>query len=251
MRHIAIVGMSFCGSTVLSYVLGALPGVANVGETSWATSDRDDIWCHCCGQGKCPVWTPDFVAHLRGANGDWYARIGRRIGKDILVSSDKDVALLARHDPTLALDAVICFRPPAEAYISYVKGAVFDEGSGETTLPPEEYYAFWRWFYTQHNGMTNHGHRVWFDFQSFSIAPGPTLAKLCERLSLPPPWEQALRYWETRQHAIGGHFSPYDRAPSELIIRPRPSVEPPAPEGPEYLAALQLFRQMQRRAAVL
>ena len=52
MKHIALGGMSFCGSTVLSYVLGSLPGFCNIGESHWLT-DRtktgERIFCARCG----------------------------------------------------------------------------------------------------------------------------------------------------------------------------------------------------------
>ncbi len=204
MRHIAIVGMAFCGSTVLSYVLGALPGVANVGESHWASVVGRNTRCHYCGPA-CRYWTKPFFESLQADQANWYARLGAQMERDVVVSSDKDRMHLDRFDPELDLDALILFRPPVDAWRSYIA-----KKRKIVSATLDEYMRWWVDFHRKHAQLPNRGNRYYVDFDAFRAAPARELEALCARLELPFA-ATALEYWMTPQHAIGGHFNPFQR----------------------------------------
>lgn len=209
MRHIAIVGMSFCGSTVLSYVLGALDGVANVGESHWIATPpqpgSSGAKCHTCGDA-CPVLTAEFCDSLREDPTNWYEKIAARLGTDILVTSDKNLILLRRNDPEANFDVVYSFRPPLDAYRSYQKSAKLQS----KPLTFDEYLWFWTTFYgNAHYNFPSQGKKIWLNFSDFSANPEDQLSVLCGKLDIPYQAD-ALRYWEKKQHVVGGNFNPYD-----------------------------------------
>jgi len=225
MRHIAIVGMSFCGSTVLSHVLGALPGVANVGESHWIATRRGSgkpIGCNACGP-NCEVLTQDFLASLADEPADWYQKLAERMGSQTIVSSDKNLNLLQRYDPSLDIDAVYCFRPPVQAYRSYLKSAKLPEGV--EPLDFDRYLWHWIAFYGNANyGYTIKGRKFWVDFAEFAQNPDAELKRLCAKLELSYT-PDAVEYWNVVQHGVGGNFNPYNalrqNKMDRLVIKPR------------------------------
>ena len=90
MQVIGIVGLDYCGSTVISNVLSGLPGAVNVGESHWIV-DRG-IGCKECGTKSCPVFTNRLLSRLRNEDtksGHWWEIISEETGAEINISSDK------------------------------------------------------------------------------------------------------------------------------------------------------------------
>ena len=90
MQVIGIVGLDYCGSTVISNVLSGLPGAVNVGESHWIV-DRG-IGCKECGTKACPVFTNRLLSRLRNedtSSGQWWEIISEETGSEIIISSDK------------------------------------------------------------------------------------------------------------------------------------------------------------------
>lgn len=217
MRHIAVIGVSFCGSTVLTYVLGGLPGVANVGESFWAAEGSSHAVCRYCHPEPCPHWTEAFVAGLRENQQDWYKRLAAQMQSDIIVSSDKIVRVLRRFDPELELDALLSFRPPIDAYRSYRTKAV--PPPGQELMDMNGYLSWWARLYKQGLDADNKGKKVCLEFEGFRREPAEVLQRLCTALELPYD-VKALEYWKRPQHLIGGHFNAFgdERGVSELRI---------------------------------
>ena len=90
MQVLGIVGLDYCGSTVISNVLSGLPGAINVGESHWII-DRE-IGCKECGRKPCPVFTNRLLFRLRNeeiSSGLWWEIISKETGSDLIISSDK------------------------------------------------------------------------------------------------------------------------------------------------------------------
>lgn len=229
MRHISILGMSFCGSTLLGQVLGALPGVAHVGESHWiktpALPNADPLKCTACGE-NCDRLTRNFFDEMMADSSDWFPRIASRLGTENLVSSDKNPDLVRSLDPSLNLCAILLFRFPIDCLQSYELNA---------NLPPEDgpklramhYY----WFWTNFHGhvlynFANRGRFVVMNYDAFVLDPARQLERLCIKLQLPFT-ESALEYWKTPQHSLGGNGAVVKALESKdlgrLRIRPRNS----------------------------
>ncbi len=248
MRHIAVVGMSFCGSTALSHVLGALPGVGNVGEVNWVTAPNfgtRDFSCNHCGV-NCAMYTPDFLAGLRADQSNWYPRLAQQHGRDVLVSSDKDMDMLKKYDPSLTFDAICCFRPPLQAHRSYNK----------KPRPGHLEFDRYLWYWTSYYAMLRYtypinGRKIWVDFSAFTKNPEQALQGLCATLGLTYD-KSALEYWKVAQHSVGGNRNLYDIYRSGGEERVRIAARPFEPTDEElavyeaHATARSTYEAMQR-----
>ena len=228
--HIAIIGMSFCGSTVLSYVLGALPGIATIGESHWINSEplpgADPAMCGHCG-ADCEVLSSKFLRSMRTSKENWYPRLADRLGTRVLVSADKNFDLIVKYDPLYKLDAIFCFRSPINSFHSYRRSANLAPSDGHL-LELSEYLSYWSWFYENAMQVAVQGKRLFVNWELFSSAPESNLLQLCNLLGTEFD-RSALAYWQKIQHAVGGNFSPWERlkisGEQSLHIHPiRPDV---------------------------
>jgi hypothetical protein len=137
-RHIAIVGETYVGSTLFGLILGSLPGVAFVGESQalthrWDVASQANLaidfavdaprqFNHCRTHGPtCENFDVEFRADLLSEPVDTYAKIARRLGTRVLVTSDKAVTRLRTIDPMLAFDLVILYKAPEPWIRSYAR----------------------------------------------------------------------------------------------------------------------------------
>ena len=128
-RHIAIGGTPYIGSTVLGSLLGSTPGAAHAGEAEelvrrssflaefGADIDVDlhphDSYSHCrvCGT-RCKVFSSEFRAELARDPIDYYGKIGRRLNASVLISGDKGVMHKERRDPLFQSDLLVLYKSP-------------------------------------------------------------------------------------------------------------------------------------------
>lgn len=115
-RVFGILGPAYCGSTIWTRILGALPDVAATGEDRAIISHRDrKAYCSHCGGKPCPIYTPKVISDLRACkptmhNSPWWDILAEATEATTLISSDKypkhydelghpDHGLLAWKDP--------------------------------------------------------------------------------------------------------------------------------------------------------
>ena len=216
-RHIAICGVSHCGSTLVSALLAAVPDVATIGEshklTRYVDGDRrcaidvtdfanpDIIHCVACG-AACPLITPHFRTVLALDPVDWYRKIALRLGADTLVSSDKNLPKLLEHDPLLRMDAVVLFKPPIYSWLS--RRRKLPQLLDPETLRKafDEHIDSWISTYEQFlDGFRPTGDRIFLDFAALTRSPQNYWTALCRRLGLAERFPQRL----SLGHAIGGN----------------------------------------------
>lgn len=146
-RHIALGGTSYVGSTVLAAVLGSLDGVGQIGESHWLTERQIDahpgsapidfaqdppaLWKHCrtCGE-SCRVLDRGFREALAADPVDWYKKIAHRLGVALLVSSDKSFEYYWRLDPEFDCDLVVLYKSPLQHVMSYNKMNAYKRSIG-------------------------------------------------------------------------------------------------------------------------
>ena len=230
MRHIAIIGMSFCGSTALSYILGALPNVASIGESHWINTpplpgSGPNLCVHC--GNDCALLTSEFFVEMRQDHSNWYQKIANRLKTKILISSDKSLDTIKNLDPESSFDSIILFRHPIESWRSYARSANHEDKL--YPLEMEEYMWFWSNFYGYHKyNIKNKGKVMWMDWGDFCCNPIASLRQICATLDLTFS-SDALNYWKVPHHSLGGNYSPWDRLSTHgkpgVQIAPRPCPE--------------------------
>lgn len=227
MKNVVIGGTAYCGSTLLSLVLGSLPHTKTVGESHWLThrwidGKRKELgWeaarmtpenyatfaqCRYCEAHKrqCPYLTMDFRVALQADPSDWYAKIAAALGTDQLISSDKVPSQIKLFDPTLDHDILVPFKSPAKAWAS----ANRDDRQGPG-LPIAPYLDRWTKRYeTLLDSHENTGQKLFLRLSEFTRQPARTLQSMCDALEIQFS-ESALRYWDFEHHHVGGNFHVY------------------------------------------
>lgn len=218
-RHVAICGVSFCGSTLLDRILGGLPGVRSIGESHWLIKEHDGAkyvpidlgvkrsgrgpFCSVCGP-SCKVLTAEFRTGLIVDATRWYQRIAAQLETAILVSADKNVAKLVDNDPLLRLSALVVFKSPEQAWASQLAKLPKDREPEFYRAELVRYMGTWTQSYgTFLDEFTPAGGKVFLKFDDFTADPGPLLKAVCTQLDL--PYDPIVLREIRPGHAIGGN----------------------------------------------
>lgn len=254
-RHVAVCGVSFCGSTLLARILGSLPGVANIGESHWlgerrvdgstvpARPDIEDFalqpHCRSCGP-RCQVLDREFRVALLADPRDWYQKIAARLGTRILVSADKNYRKLERLDPELRLDALVLFKDPLHAANSHCRYAILRGAPAPTERDVAEYLERWARSYEHFlDRFAVKGRKVVVSWDRLSTDPERLLPALCDALAL--TWvPSALREIAPAQHCLGGNalVNRHFRETQGLRFEPPREIA----LGPELLGVIERHR---------
>ena len=265
-RHVAILGVSYCGSTLLSLVLGALPGVANIGESHWLLEPRagkrreshnltaDGFeQCVFCG-ANCVILTDDLRDQLARQPAAFYGILAEALSTDILVSADKNYPHFIRRDPGLHNDAIVLFRDPLKNWQSQARR------SGNSPEARLRYFENWAMDYVNFlDNYPNAGRKVVLDFDEFLANPVSMLQQLCGAIDLSFTAE-AVEYWNFPQHCVGGNVSVRARIAKHDLeaLQAAPKLDTTEEEGAnridqllpeEALAVVERLRNASLRAA--
>jgi hypothetical protein len=220
MRHIALIGRSFSGSTIVSYALGALPGAATIGESHWivdADPSQPEAYCTRCGR-ECAVLTLDRLRTFRKDRSSWYPRLAEALGTNVLVSSDKTFEFLDVYDPGADYDMLVLFKSPDRHAESYGRAA-----RAKNVEPNFKWYLnTWAEAYKEAIDRASPDRIRFLLLDDFLADPAGVLRSASEWMGVDFD-DKAVRYWEHPHHAIGGNFSPWTRiltSPEKMPIHP-------------------------------
>jgi hypothetical protein len=220
-RHVALCGVSYCGSTLIDRLLAGLPGVASIGESHWLRTiflrgkppgpidflhpqAHGIPQCSVCGS-SCQYLTMNFRADLAMDRTNWYFKIAERLNTKILVSADKNPPKLVENDPLLRMDCIVLFKSPESAWQSH------RDKLPKTALDTEEklfdqmdkYMRVWeRTYRTFLKDFAPKGQMIFLFFDEFTTDPHTSIEKLCTALGL--SYDSSLQEHTTPGHAIGG-----------------------------------------------
>ena len=218
-RHIAICGVSYCGSTILERLLGSLAGVRSIGESHLLIKsefahghDSPDfssvtlpefVPCGACGP-TCEVFTPDFRLALAANRTRWYFRIANRLETTILVSSDKNPPKLVDLDPLLRFSALVMFKSPWQAWRSVLARLPAGKDAPYYDIECEKYLNVWSNAYAtliERFNPAEGSSYLCCDF--FMAQPARYLSQLCARFDL--SFDPAVLHRVSPGHALGGN----------------------------------------------
>ena len=220
LRHLAICGASYSGSTLFGRFLDSFDGFHDIGESHWLIDQKEltdgkrqiDFftappsptrrYCRQCGE-HCPALSTDFRIELQLHRSQWYARIAQRLDSSILVSSDKNIAKYLTLDPLLRFDAVVLFKSPVAAWHSvYKRLPPTDADTLEARL--ERYMAIWIREYQNALAMKTAGKKLFLAFETLVRDPERAVTRLLEACDLPRRQLDLARPMKGR-HSIGGN----------------------------------------------
>ncbi len=205
-----IVGLDYCGSTLISNVMSGLPGVINAGESHWII-DRN-LGCRECHSKPCPVFDGLLLGELRSLDLEtesWWGRIGQHTGAELIISSDK----LPRHYDRFGCPDYLLYlhKSPESNIISWCKrkfridGEIPDQFSSEQILSGMRWWieistANMEWLSTQDSDISE------MSLESFSSNPKSMLKSICGWLGIEYD-HTAIEFWNRELHYIGGNHS--------------------------------------------
>jgi len=211
-QMIGILGTSYCGSTLLSFMMDCMPNVTSVGEVYAKTKEKNRLpekpyFCTCCRDKGCPYITRDFVMTLRPDN--VYRRFAQRFKlgeKDTLLTSDKSYAAYEAAVPHHRLDfpakGILMFKRPEANIKSFMTHA----GLRDNPMDFDEAVKTWTGWYQQCL-VTLHRLRMPFvtvQYEDFAKNPGFELKRICDAFDIEYNYD-ALQYWKYEHHQCGGN----------------------------------------------
>ncbi len=200
-RHIAICGVSFCGSTLMDRLLGSLPGSANIAGVALAhlcaaagrpCADRfrRAPYRRAASLQRMRIRLPGLEHGFSAANSRptppiGTAGIAHRLDTQTLISADKNPPKLADHDPLLRFDALRCSKAPSRRGCRCFAGCPQDRDAAFYLRKCETYLELWTDRYrTLLDHFAPQGKVVFLQFDAFAQAPREVLRSLCAALDL-------------------------------------------------------------------
>jgi hypothetical protein len=132
---ISILGPSYCGSTIISYVLNTDPQIFGGGELRRLVEKNEKVKCDLCGTG-CPYWTREnirlFATHGDGTGREhFYRKIAGIVGARLIADASKtgdfftDDLIAAQKTDGIRFSFIIPVKHPVRFFASYVYNDLF------------------------------------------------------------------------------------------------------------------------------
>ena len=211
LRTLGIVGLDYCGSTLVSNVLSSMPGVLNVGESHWII-DRN-LGCRECHKRPCPVFTTPMLNDLRSCDlskESWWDVISRHTDAELVISTDK----LPKHYDLFGVpdNLLFLYKEPKSNIVSWCKRKFPKSQESSSQLFNEtEIEAGIRWWLEISSNILD-----WLECQEreilvlsledFSNDPRGMAMSLCGSLGIEFD-PTSINFWNRDLHYIGGNHS--------------------------------------------
>jgi hypothetical protein len=205
-EYIAILSMSYSGSTMTCSIFGNSPGTVGIGEAHWIVDEprlkkAKGFGAHCilCGKDNCPVIDKLPRKDLSDAN--LYPRLRKFTKAKTLVTSDKSTGYYERFLPSMGekTAAVVLFkRPEAMARSNHLHGNEWG-----ARLDPGAYAMAYdhRLVFAQ-NRFSRH---IVVEYEQLAAKPGVVFQRMCKALELPEATGPVLLPPERGRHQTCGN----------------------------------------------
>lgn len=242
LRHIAIGGVSYTGSTILGILLGSLSNTKNIGESHWIPNLKNNsneyaVNCRVCGE-NCSLLSKDFRATLSKDTSSWYFKIAKKYKAKTLVSSDKNYTNYWMLDPKHNYGLIILYKSRHNQLRSEHKfNLILDKSVENPEKTGMQYLDIWE---RNYNGLLNilqpQQGKLVLNWEAFILNPYAHLKKICDFFDLES--KKDLLDNLNIDHFIGGNrFIGLDKIRTNNSLKMRPSNAPLLPA--EYLSVLK------------
>jgi len=190
-KIVFIAGISYCGSTILQYVLGSLPNTIAVSEVRRVLQKER---CMSCPPGECPHFPLPEGKELREKY--FYYDLAQHLGVDkTIVSGDKLLRFFLGRVKGCKTFPIISFRHPLSMLASHVANK--NVNPGVVLKQINQAYS---------SLIQNLENPIFLDFDYFMHNKATTLKALCYHLGLEFD-QKALEYWNfsDQHHTFGGN----------------------------------------------
>ena len=222
LRSMGIVGLDYCGSTLVSNVLSSLPGVLNVGESHWII-DRN-LGCRECHNKPCPVFTRSMLDDLRAAElteQSWWEIISSHSDADLIISADK----LPKHFDLFGVpdNLLFLYKDPKANIVSWCKRKFELPSEGAKIFIDDEVEIGINWWLEMTSKLLEWLERQdreisTISLEKFAKDPRGATLSLCGWLGIEYD-PTSIDYWNRELHYIGGNHSVKRLQPSRHFYR--------------------------------
>lgn len=196
---IAILGTSYCGSTILEMLLDSQPGMVGAGEVRWfadAPNDQPSRQVCTIHHAACPVFTDKLRAECRAYPRELYQRVQRALDAPVLLTSDKHSEVYQIHG--FPDKAIVCFKHPAASVLSFMK---------HEKIEPSEHLKWWHIIYSKNLAFLEAHEIPYICVQSENLVNTDfEIERIMNFLDMPFD-RSALKHWWNKEgsHRIGGN----------------------------------------------
>ncbi len=206
-----IIGSPYSGSTLLANALNGHRLIANAGELSacfpqFELGVQTPFCPLCAAKGQpCPVWSPDFIEHVRQAGPTRARALFRRaVGRPVIIDSSKFPEWLDVSWKPSALVRTIVVVISRNPFAYHVSNRRRVEAAPGTSVGQWARCYAGALSWVKKHGTDCHLIR----YEDFAADPEHILARLMDYAGL--PWDPTmLRFWERPMHALNGNAGAY------------------------------------------
>jgi len=210
-KTIGIVGLDYCGSTLLNYIWDGIPGIFGAGESHWVV-DKPEINCRQCNRPQCLVWKPETREKLPQAldDGGWWEALREMAQADIVVSSDKKPVHYEQFGVPSRL--VFSFKEPLAHIFSRAAVKMGEtDAAVNIEIDDEVLDDAVTWWVDETNATLDWLAEQKLDFKVIKMermvdAPEDHLKAFCKWAGMEYD-ARALTFWKKRHHYMGGNHS--------------------------------------------
>jgi len=210
-----ILGTSYSGSTLLSFILGGHDRIFATSETTTLKRDGYHTECTMCRfrNISCPFWTPDLIDLCLTDMERRYATIEQaalsRLGKDIVIFSDKAPVIYKPLLEASSIDRfIVLFKRPEAFYYSYKKHRMLNNKYDTF----EEILMTYIRHYERDLALVDNGFPSFFlAYEDLVNDPLFWTYQVCEFLGV-RFHNHMLAYWDSDLHPLTGNLGPYMNA---------------------------------------
>lgn len=189
MRVIGIVGRAFCGSTILSRMLNAVPDVVSVGEAYQILAHPSYCKCTSCGD-ECRYINSERFQRTKPRT--LYQDVASVFDTDILIVSDKSPKRYKQLvQPGQTFDAIVMYKSPQAFAASDKRGhpdhVTFRGRKAFRPLNVRESLRLTAGFYARALRWEQPRRKAYLSLEQLVRNPHYTLSWLCWTLNLTPP----------------------------------------------------------------
>lgn len=223
---IGIVGLDYCGSTLMNNILSGLPDCIGAGETHWIIDSKKNPnqrgRCTECYNQECPVFSEELLNTMQTMkiepNGEWWDIISKFSNCRFVISGDKR----PRHYDKFGIPDKLLFmlKDPRAHIVSWAKRKYlqpnqnlkqYNQGNTNLELNDEQFNeAFTTWLRETRKHITwcieSKKDLAVVSLEHFVVNDEYMLAQIADWMGADFD-AKALEYWNTDLHYIGSNHS--------------------------------------------
>jgi len=192
-----IIGTSFCGSTLLSFILGSNECIFATSELNTLVRQKENTKCSICGK-KCKFWTKEFVKHL-SSNLDYRYNI---VSEEAKAKFEKHITIISDKHPKTYKNSMWCTK--FNGFITLFKRPEAYVNSCKIHLPKNSIINHLRAYTETYQQALNMKNNQFIFYDDLAINPESIIEDICQKIGVVYT-PTMLEFWNYQHHTLGGN----------------------------------------------